>query len=211
MRTRRVVFFVIAASAGASLAAAPFVGCANSSTSGQAVDAAGDVTNDAVSDAGAADASDASDAKPDVGFAGVKCPNDPCEPGESCCAVNGAAGPELTCISGSSCGDGGFTIGCDGPEDCASDPLNPICCGSLSVGQGQAPACPVESVSASCLSRCDTSLAQACPAQSTVRLCHSSSECTEATYTKCCAFTQGSVTARFCVDDNTSQFSASCL
>jgi hypothetical protein len=210
---RRWGVVAIAGLVGVSCAglALAFAGCANSTTATQETsDAASDARGDAPADAGGA--SDApTDAPPDVGLEGVRCPSAPCEPGETCCAIQGASGPQLSCFSGTSCGDAGFVISCDGPEDCASDKLNPLCCGTLAVGSGTAPACPVESVSATCVATCDTSLAQACPGSSTVRLCHASSECTESAFPKCCAFTQGSVTARFCVDDSTSQFSASCL
>jgi hypothetical protein len=189
----------------ASLALAS-ASCSSSTPARFTDDAAADASLDGPPDVGTADAHDGAAA--DAGLLGVRCPSAPCDNGGACCAVEGTSGPQLKCFAGG-CPDAGFQIDCDGPEDCTTG--NPLCCGSVTVGAGQAPVCPLESVSARCRSTCTTSLAQSCPATSTVRLCHAATDCTESGFANCCAYTQGTVTSTFCVDDATSQFSSSCF
>src|SRR5438046_2873443 len=74
--------------------------------------------------------------------------------GHVCCVTFGGAGTMESC--GSSCPDGGATVGCNGPENCTA--AAQYCCGTINVGPGTPPNCPVESVETKCTTKCNTML-----------------------------------------------------
>ncbi len=164
------------------------------------------VVDSGTPDAGKADAgADAGRPMLDAGY--FDCAGTVCGGGNVCCfSLNDAGTASASCQA--SCGtDAGFTVSCDGPEDCGSG-ASQVCCGSATVGIGIPPACPPQSVSAVCkaAAACPTTLPAACPGVAQVRLCHADADCGEAAYPYCCAFQQATVTTRICVGTDVKMF-----
>jgi len=103
-----------------------------------------------------------------------------------------------------------ISLACQSPADCA-DAGTPICCATMVSGAGNPPNCPITSLTSSCKTSCATAITLTCNGTSTVRACAQNSDCTEATYGKCCTFDGGNnTTATFCASVGISQFALSC-
>jgi hypothetical protein len=102
-----------------------------------------------------------------------------------------------------------IALTCQSPADCA-DGGPTICCGSLVAGAGNPPNCPINSLTSACAASCTTSIKLTCNATSTVRACAQNADCTEASYGKCCTFSDGVNTATFCASVAYAQFAQSC-
>ncbi len=103
-------------------------------------------------------------------FAGVACGSTTCGAGQACCFVPDITGMTVTesCVTGTSCGDGGIPASCDGPEDCPGT----TCCADISLANmsvmGQA----------SCVATCPGNATQAGGGgMLTTKLCHNSADC----------------------------------
>jgi len=132
------------------------------------------------------------------GDSGIACGTTTCTGGDICCATPKEGGVDFACAK--ACSDGGVPLSCDGPEDCSGSTA--ICCGTLTVGPGTVPSCPIKSAAASCKSTCTTSIAPSCDTTNTVRLCHKKSDCAADTANaNCCQFATGTTSATFCVSD----------
>ena len=135
--------------------------------------------------------------------AGVECGAETCKTGEVCCVTPTDGGVDQKCAA--SCGDGGATLACDGPEDCPSGAAS-ICCATLKVG-GTFPSCTFESGAATCSGSCTTKIPTACPGEGTVRRCHATADCAgDSANPNCCTFSGGGATATFCVSNTYKAF-----
>ena len=132
--------------------------------------------------------------------AGIRCGASVCSGAQVCCGMITDGGGSETCAA--SCPDGGFTVGCDGPEDCTAGGAANLCCADFKVGAGTAPNCPVVSAASSCVATCNTKISMGCPSDTTVRLCHALADCANepSGATDCCQITRNGQTATFCVD-----------
>lgn len=85
------------------------------------------------------------------------------------------------------------------------------CCALLTVGPGSPP-CPYTGGFASCTDACQTSFAQSCPANTSVKPCHAASDCANdpAGENNCCVFGSGPLLT-FCVADNLKLDGGTCL
>lgn len=139
--------------------------------------------------------------------AGIKCGEKVCGTGQVCC-VNGDvdSGFDLACAA--SCPDGGASLSCDGPEDCAAGAG--ICCAEVDVG-GSGLACTFKTGVAECRASCASSIPTMCPGKAKVRRCHKKSDCAEADYANCCEFESGGTSATFCVADWMKLAAAGCV
>lgn len=153
------------------------------------------------------DGEPADQATPDVVVVdsdGVSCGNTTCAPGLLCCASVTDGGASFECAS--ECPEGGVPMACDGPEDCGGAQ----CCVQIDVGAGTLPNCPIQTNGATCKASCPTQIPMSCPGQGQGQLCHSSADCTDAQNPSCCTFSQGGVSATFCVNSLLGQFATSC-
>jgi hypothetical protein len=96
---------------------------------------------------------------------------------------------------------------CTAPSDCTG---GEICCGRIPITGGTAPNCTTGTIVTRCVaaSACGTVLGTTCSGVQTVRLCNTSSDCTESMYNQCCTF-GGSADAgglTFCADTLVSTF-----
>lgn len=127
--------------------------------------------------------------------AGITCGTTTCTGSQVCCVD--PAGPTFTCAA--SCADGGVTINCDGPEDCTG---GKVCCGTVNVGAGTPPSCPISAGAASCTDSCATVIPTSCPDKGSARLCHAAADCaSDSTNKNCCTFAAGGASGTFCVAD----------
>lgn len=130
-----------------------------------------------------------------------------CMSGETCCASPTAGGVNFTCVKGG-CPDGGAAILCDGPEDCMG--ATPICCAEADV-TGTFPSCGFKSGVADCRATCTSMVTPSCPSKATVRPCHTSDNCPEPGYPKCCEFSSPSGdTATFCAPTYLESYATAC-
>lgn len=151
------------------------------------------------------------DAGPPFDANGVRCGTaTTCDVGQQCCVTANDAGGMFTCAA--SCPDAGFTLACDGPEDCKNGG-GPLCCANLKTLAGTSPNCPLDSVATACVTTCTTTLSQMCPGKTTVRLCHQPEDCAgEVQHTSCCTRGQGALAATFCLSPTIAGFiGATCL
>jgi hypothetical protein len=132
-------------------------------------------------------------------FKGVSCGQMTCGASQTCCVAASAQGVAQMCVDGDSCGDGGITASCDGPEDCSGG--TPSCCADISVGGG------TPSGGAMCTSTCmaSASAGGGGGAMIETKLCHSPADCTNYAgstplgtldFDSCCTYT--GVAYRFC-------------
>ena len=157
------------------------------------------------------DASDgAPDSKPDVAMVpdtgtanGVFCGVTTCAVGQLCCPTISNGSISTTCAA--SCPSGN-ALACDGPEDCAGN----VCCGTTTTDTGTFPNCPPTKASAKCESTCTSSVPFSCASTSTVRLCHTASECTEPGYGYCCTFSLSGNSSTFCASPLIAAFGTNC-
>jgi len=172
------------------------------------VDAAGPVDAGGRSDAGLDSGPRGDDAgrAPD---AAVACGTGAaCTGAQVCCAGVNDAGPSFTCQT--SCGDGGFTLACDGPEDCT--PAGAHCCATLTLAAGTFPFCPPTAGNSRCRQVCEQQIPFACQATGQVRLCKAKADCAADNdgYTECCTFSQGGASATFCATTQVAAFAQAC-
>ncbi len=124
-------------------------------------------------------------------FAGVSCGASTCGSNQQCCLVPNVDTKTVTgmCVApGSSCGDGGVPLTCDGPEECSTGMSQ--CCVSLEIQS--------ISGSAACTSSCPATATTDNGGSLTTRLCHSPADCTnysgtapivgKAAFDKCCTY-----------------------
>ncbi|MFN7134482.1 MAG: hypothetical protein ACK4N5_20545, partial [Myxococcales bacterium] len=164
---------------------------------------AGHVADAGTTDAGQGDAGGPRDAGIEPG---VRCGAAQCPVGEVCCVTIADGGFSGTCAS--SCADGGQALACDGPEDCSGQ--TGICCGEVRSGAGTPPNCPIASAKSSCTGTCNTSFSFFCPGTNTVRLCHTTPDCTESSAPTCCTYRQGSDEISFCTPNLLKQYAVRC-
>jgi hypothetical protein len=145
----------------------------------------------------AADTTTPEDTTPS-GDTGIACGSSTCSGGDVCCATPKEGGVDFACAK--ACADGGVTIACDGPAGCSSSAK--YCCGTLDVGAGSPPLCPLNAAGAACKASCDTSFPMSCPGKGQVRLCKKRSDCADDTSNpNCCTVSTGGTTATFCASD----------
>jgi hypothetical protein len=109
---------------------------------------------------------------------GVSCGNQTCAVGSVCCVTPGSGSANFMCKSSGSCGDGGATLACDGPEDCSSS--SPDCCATAKFMLGQGDMGGVTPQGADAMCTADA----ACPASVDLtagelhtKLCHTAGDC----------------------------------
>ncbi len=208
------------------LASFSMVACSSSSDGGATPTASASPTDSSVTDTGKADSSGSDSttptdttgtdsAKSDTGSgtdtapfdaAGVTCGSSTCTGSQICCVD--PSGPTFTCAA--SCSDGGVAINCDGPEDCTGG--GKVCCGTINVGAGTPPTCPISTGSAACASTCDTKIPTSCPDKGSARLCHAAADCaSDASNKNCCTFSAGGASGTFCVGDAYKLIADSCF
>jgi len=178
----------------------------------QANDAATEAAEDGalpdgdVPDESSPDAEPPDQGAPDVVYDsdGVVCGDATCAPGLLCCASVAEGGASMVCAA--QCEDGGVPMACDGPEDCGGGQ----CCVQIEVGAGTLPNCPIQTTGATCKASCPTQIPMSCSAQGQGTLCHSSNDCADSQNPTCCTFSQGSVSATFCVPAMLASFASSC-
>ncbi len=132
---------------------------------------------------------------------GVQCNAVRCAVGEICCLSASAAGVTSTCAASCPSSDAGpvVSVGCDGPEDCASN--GDVCCVSVALGAGTFPTCNVGNASSSCkrASACAYEFPFSCNAALTSQTCTVASDCS-ADAPKCCELGDLGINSRFCTD-----------
>jgi hypothetical protein len=104
------------------------------------------------------------------------------------------------------------SVSCAAPKDCHGS--TPVCCSTLTLAGGTLPACMTAAIDISCKadSQCPTQLSLSCTGSDTLRLCTANSDCTEASYDKCCSFPLGGSAMRFCSSEAIAQIvGGSCL
>jgi hypothetical protein len=108
------------------------------------------------------------------------------------------------------CPDGGAPIACDGPSECAAQ--TPYCCGTLTLGPGTAPACPVTAVASTCVAQCSSHFTTSCPGTNIARLCVAPADCADdPANPNCCTFKRGINTVTMCVADLLKPYATQCL
>jgi hypothetical protein len=100
-------------------------------------------------------------------------------------------------------------LACTDPSTCNGD----LCCGSIVLGAGQPPQCPINSISSSCTKMCNTQLALMCNTTETVRLCAKNADCSsDKLNPSCCTFKQNNQSITFCTTKQIAQFAGgTCL
>jgi len=108
----------------------------------------------------------------------------------------------LDATGGDASDGGGVTVDitCTSPAQC--DGGAPVCCGTIALNGGTAPACDVSSITTTCTSaaQCTTTLPFSCTGNDTVRFCSQPGDCTESSYDKCCTFKTGTEQTTFCAN-----------
>jgi hypothetical protein len=109
---------------------------------------------------------------------GVTCGSSTCNSPQVCCVKpNGSGGATSMCVAAGSCGDGGASESCDGPEDCSTG--QPNCCATarFSLGKGDMGFTP-EGADAICASDADCMASVDLTAgELHTKLCHTASDC----------------------------------
>lgn len=141
---------------------------------------------------------------------GVQCDAVRCAVGELCCVSADSMGGATGVCSATSCptsSDAGpvVSIGCDGPEDCASS--GNVCCVNVALGAGRFPACSVGSASSACKAQatCPYAIPFSCNASVSSQACTTSSDCTGAA-PKCCDLGALGIDSRLCTDTTIASF-----
>ena len=155
-----------------------------------------DVATDSPADSAKSDTASPGDTTPPpFDAAGVTCGSSTCIGTQVCCVDPG--GPTFKCAD--SCSDGGVAINCDGPEDCTG---GKVCCGTVDVGSGTPPTCPISTGAASCAATCTTVIPTSCPDKGSARLCHAAADCaSDKANANCCTFSASGTSGTFCVPD----------
>ena len=130
-----------------------------------------------------------------VDLAGISCGAQTCGANMECCLTPDIQAQTVSgqCVpAGTSCGDGGVPLACDGPEDCPMATAQ--CCVDLALGSGNMSV----SGSAACTSSCPASVVTTNGGTLKTRLCHSPADCTNysgtapvvgtAPFDKCCSY-----------------------
>jgi hypothetical protein len=88
---------------------------------------------------------------------------------------------------------------CMSPADCPGN--DPICCASVTIGNGQLPQCPITAINPICAPNCATNLPLACPANAIAALCQQGADCKDGNYPYCCLIQTGGLPITACVSD----------
>jgi len=125
-----------------------------------------------------------------------------CKLTEVCCATPGA-NVTFACVAPGSCSDAN-KVTCDGPDECSG--ATPVCCGvETTNGIGTYPQCQPAALGTSCTTaaNCNTHLGTSCNDTSRVVICHTPSDCNDATNNQCCTFNVNGASITFCIDSTT--------
>ncbi|MFO0679133.1 MAG: hypothetical protein U0169_21580 [Polyangiaceae bacterium] len=165
-------------------------------------------------DSGTKDSAPANDGSFDPGEraadAAVFCGSSTCTAGQVCCgSYDPDAGLQGVCAT--SCTDGAAPVACDGPEDCTGS--TKTCCGTVKLGAGSIPDCPIAQASSACRATCQSQVPFSCPGTATIKACQAPADCAGDTqgYTTCCEFTFRSITQKFCANALIKNFASRCL